>query len=288
MNNTNTLIQEITPKKNLFDVKLNELWRYRDLIYLFVKRDFVAVYKQTILGPTWFFIQPIFTSLVMVVVFGNLAGISTDGTPKILFYLSGNVLWNYFATTVTSTSNTFMGNQGIFGKVYFPRLVTPISLTISGLIKLAIQLLLFLGFFLYFLLIKNDPSLNPHWELIWLTPILILMVGLLALGFGIIITSLTTKYRDINFLLAFGIQLAMYATPVVYPLSLVMENFGKYKWVALANPMTSIIESFKYIFLGKGVFDWLYLGYSALFIGILLFIGVLIFNKTEQNFMDTI
>jgi lipopolysaccharide transport system permease protein len=285
---SNTIIQEITPKKNLFDVKLNELWRYRDLIYLFVKRDFVAVYKQTILGPTWFFIQPIFTSLVMVIVFGNLAGISTDGLPKILFYLSGNVLWNYFATTVTSTSNTFMGNQGIFGKVYFPRLVTPISLSISGLIKLVIQLLLFLVFFLYFLLIKNNASVNPNWELIWLIPILILMVGLLALGFGIIITSLTTKYRDLNFLLAFGIQLAMYATPVVYPLSLVVENFGKYKWIALANPMTSIIESFKYIFLGQGVFDWLYLGYSALFIIVLLFFGVLIFNKTEQNFMDTI
>jgi lipopolysaccharide transport system permease protein len=279
--------QEINPSKRILDVNLKELWQYRDLVYLFVKRDFVAVYKQTVLGPIWFFLQPIFTSLVMVVVFGNLAGISTDGVPKILFYLAGNILWGYFAATLTATSNTFIANQAIFGKVYFPRLAAPLSVTLSGLLKLAIQFGLFISFLAYFLLFKNT-DVQPNWALIWLLPILVFMMGGLALGSGIIITSLTTKYRDLNFLLAFGIQLAMYATPVVYPLSLVMENFGKYKWLAIANPMTSIIETFKYIFLGAGVFNWNHLGYSFIFVIMLLVFGVIIFNKTEQNFMDTV
>ncbi len=287
MSRSSDFVQIIKPKKHLLDVNLKELWQYRDLIEMFVRRDFVAVYKQTVLGPIWFFLQPIFTTIVMTVVFSKLAGISTDGIPPVLFYLSGNVLWAYFASTLTQTSNTFIANQSIFGKVYFPRLASPISMTISGLLKLAIQLFLFIGFFIYYF-VSGKITLTPNWELIWLVPILIILMAGLALGFGIIITSLTTKYRDLNFLLAFGIQLAMYATPVVYPLSLVIENFGKYKWLVLANPMASIIETFKYIFLGAGQFEWLYLGYSFVFMIVLLFIGVIIFNKTEQNFMDTV
>lgn len=283
-------IQIIKPKKGLLDVRLDEIWRYRDLIYLFVKRDFISVYKQTILGPLWFLIQPIFTSLVMTVVFGNLAGISTDGVePKILFYLAGNVMWGYFSTTLLNTSNTFIANQGIFGKVYFPRLATPISLAISGLLKFSIQFLLFISVLFYYYAFKSEAlAITPNWELIWLLPILIAMMSLIALGFGIVITSLTTKYRDLKFLLAFGIQLAMYATPVVYPLSLVKERFGSYEWIALINPMTAIIEAFRYIFLGNGSFSWTNLGYSFAFMSVLLFIGIIIFNKTEQNFMDTV
>jgi lipopolysaccharide transport system permease protein len=254
---------------------------------MFVRRDFVAVYKQTILGPIWFFLQPVFTTFVMVVVFAKLAGIPTDGIPPILFYLSGNVLWGYFSNTLTLTSDTFITNQHIFGKVYFPRLASPISMTISGLLKLGIQLILFTCFYIYYLFF-SDAILDPQWHLIWVIPFLIMIMAGLALGCGIIVTSLTTKYRDLKFLLAFGIQLAMYATPVVYPLSLVVEQFGTYKWLVIANPMACIIETFKYILLGQGQFDWLYLGYAFLIMVFIVFLGVIIFNKTEQNFMDTV
>ena len=274
---------EIVPKRNLFHVNLYEIIQYRDLLLLFVKRDFISLYKQTILGPLWFFIQPILTTLIFTVVFGKIAGISTDGLPQILFYLAGITCWNYFSECLTKTSNTFIENQNIFGKVYFPRLIIPLSIVCSSLLKFGIQFLLFLLVYLYYFL-NSDYNLNPN-IFILLFPVLILLTGLLSLGIGILITSLTTKYRDFRFLIQFGIQLWMYATPIIYPLS-TLE--GKLKTMAIMNPMTSIIETFKYGFLGQGTFSWYYLGYTAIFTFLTLIIGVLIFNRTEQNFMDTV
>lgn len=274
-------ISEISPKKNLFDINIKEIWKFRDLLFLFVKRDFISIYKQTILGPLWFFIQPILTTIIFTIVFGRIAGISTDGIPPILFYLAGITCWNYFSECLTKTSNTFIENQNIFGKVYFPRLIMPISIVFSSLIKFGIQFLLFLVIYFYYL--YND-SVSPNIYLL-LFPLLIIFSGILSLGFGIIITSLTTKYRDLRFLIQFGIQLWMYATPIIYPLSTLD---GKLKTIALINPMTSIIETFKYGFLGHGTFNWYYLTYSLIFTIITIFIGILIFNKTEQNFMDTV
>ena len=275
----------ITPKKHLFDVNLKEVWNYKDLLILFVRRDFVAVYKQTVLGPIWFFIQPIFTTLIFTVVFGQLADIPTDGLPQILFYMCGITCWNYFAECLTKTSNTFVANANIFGKVYFPRLVLPISIVISNLLKFAIQFLLFIGFLLFYYL--DGAQINPNKFMLLLPFLLILMAGL-GLGFGILISSLTTKYRDFQFLLTFGVQLFMYATPVVYPLSLAKEKLGPYSWIAEANPMTSIVETMKFAFLGQGEFSWYYLGYSFIFMITTLTIGTLVFNKVEQTFMDTV
>lgn len=271
----------IKPKDKWYNLQLGEIWRYRDLLMLFVRRDFVSVYKQTILGPIWFFIQPILTTITFTVIFGNLAQVSTDGVPPIIFYLAGITLWSYFADTFTKTSDTFTANAAIFGKVYFPRMITPLSLVVSNLIKLGIQLLLFLGFWFYFLF--NGSSIQPN-TFALLTPLLIILMGLLGLGFGIIITSMTTKYRDFKFLIGFGIQLMMYATPVVYPLSIA----GKYKWLLLLNPMTGIIEIFKYGFLGVGEFSWLYLGYSFGFTVVLLLVGIVVFHKVEKSFIDTV
>ena len=272
----------ITPSRSLFHLNVQEVWQYRDLLTLFVRRDFVALYKQTILGPLWFFIQPIFTTLIFTVVFGNLAGISTDDIPPMLFYLAGITLWNYFADTLKATSETFTKNQGIFGKVYFPRLVAPLSITITGLLKMGIQLLLFIGIYIYFMAVGTPIKPNLY---ILLFPILLLLLMGLGLGFGLIITSLTTKYRDLKFLIQFGVQLAMYATPVIYPLS---EVPVKYQWLAILNPMTPIIETFKFSTLGRGTFDWMHLSYSIIFTIVLMLLGTLIFNKTEQNFMDTV
>lgn len=274
---------EIVPKRSLFHVNLFEIIQYRDLLFLFVKRDFISLYKQTILGSLWFFIQPILTTLMFTVVFGKIAGISTDGLPQILFYLAGITCWNYFSECLTKTSNTFIENQNIFGKVYFPRLIIPLSIVCSSLLKFGIQFLLFLLVFFYYFF-NADYNLNPN-IFILLFPVLILLTGLLSLGIGILITSLTTKYRDFRFLIQFGIQLWMYATPIIYPLS-TLE--GKLKTMAIMNPMTSIIETFKYGFLGQGTFSWYYLGYTAIFTFLTLIIGILIFNKTEQNFMDTV
>ena len=281
-----TKIHEIiTPKKHLLDVNLKEIWSYRDLLFLFVRRDFVSVYKQTVLGPIWFFIQPLFTTLIFTLIFGKLASIPTDGLPQILFYMCGITCWNYFAECLNKTSNTFTMNAGIFGKVYFPRLVLPMSIVISNLFKFCIQFLLFVGFLIYYL--NTGANIHPNLHILLLPFFLILMAGL-GLGFGIFISSLTTKYRDFQFLIIFGVQLFMYATPIVYPLSLAKEKLGTYSWIALANPMTSIIEAMKYAFLGQGEFNWMYLGYSTIFMLILLFVGVITFNKVEQNFMDTV
>ena len=272
----------ITGKKSLFTLQLNDIWRYRDLLLMLVKRDFVVFYKQTILGPLWFFIQPIFTALVYIIVFSRIAGISTDGTPPVLFYLSGTIIWNYFADCFNSTSTTFVQNANLFGKVYFPRMVVPLSKVISGLLKFFIQFLLFVGIYIFFLV--SGYELHPTATL-WYVPIMILMMGLLGLGLGIFFTSLTTKYRDLVFLIQFGVQLLMYGTPVIYPLSSVPE---KYRIFIELNPMTPVMEGFRSAFLGTGAFypTQLALGFGATALSFLM--GLAVFNYTEKDFMDTV
>ena len=272
----------IEARKKWWDLQLREVWHYRDLIAMFVRRDFVSRYKQTILGPLWLIIQPIMTSLVFTVIFGNIAALPTDGLPQILFYLSGTVLWHYFSNCLTGTSNTFIQNAGIFGKVYFPRLVTPISLVISNLITLSIQFSLFLVFMIYYFVRGADVHLTP-WALAF--PLLIILLAGLGLGFGIIISSLTTKYRDLNYLVGFGVSLWMYATPVIYPVSAIPE---KWRWVADINPITPIVETFRLGFLGAGDTSWLRLAYSGGFMLVVMLIGVLIFNRVEKTFIDTV
>jgi len=275
----------IEPKGKLLSLNLKELWRYKDLLEMYIERDIVTFYKQTILGPFWFFIQPIFTTIVFMFVFGGLAGIPTDGIPQALFYLSGITLWNYFSESLTKTSDTFLTNQAIFGKVYFPRLIAPLSITITGLIKMFIQFGLFAGLYIYFV-IKGVPVRPNLYALLF--PVLILILAGLSLGFGIIISSLTTKYRDLKFLITFAVQLWMYATPVIYPLSVMEGSYKKYMWLIQANPVTSVMETFKFGFLGQGTFTWLSLGYSALFSALILLIGIIIFNRVERSFMDVI
>lgn len=272
----------IKPKTSLLDLRLGEVWRYRDLVAMFVRRDFIANYKQTILGPVWFFVQPLLTTITFMIIFGRVAQISTDGMPAMAFYLSGITIWNYFAQTFTATSSTFTSNASIFGKVYFPRLALPLSIVISNLIRFVIQLALFLVVWVYYLI--KDPAIQPNWT-IALVPVLLVIMGLLSLGLGMIFSSLTTKYRDLSMLLSFGVQLLMYATPVIYPLSKIPE---KYKWVILANPLSSIVGTFRYAFLGSGTFSWGMLGYSLAFTIIALFTGIVVFNKVEKSFMDTV
>jgi len=282
MNQTENWDLVVKPLNKWYDLRLKEILRYKDLLLLFVRRDFVSVYKQTILGPIWFFIQPIITSITFTVIFGNLARISTDGIPPILFYMSGITLWNYFSDTLTKTSDTITANANIFGKVYFPRMIVPLSVVLSNLIKFSVQLLLFLSVWIYFLIVKD--SVHPTIYLL-LVPFLILLMGFLGLAFGIIISSMTTKYRDLKFLVVFGVQLLMYASPIVYPLSIVPE---KYRIFILANPVTSIIETFKFAFLGIGDFNIWHLGYSLIFTIVLFFMGLVIFHKVEKSFMDTV
>jgi lipopolysaccharide transport system permease protein len=272
----------ITPRKKWYDLQLRDVWRYRDLIGMFVRRDFVSRYKQTILGPLWFLIQPLLTSLVFTVIFGNIAQLPTDGLPQLLFYMSGTVLWGYFSSCLTSTSDTFVGNAHLFGKVYFPRLVIPISVVISNLITFSIQFLFFIGFFVYFILRGSDVTLTP-WALT--LPFLIFLMAGLGLGLGIIISSMTTKYRDLRYLVSFGVSLWMYGTPVIYPVSSIPE---RWRWVADVNPVTPIIETFRMGFLGQGNATWLGLGYSTLFMLVVMFIGVVIFNRVEKTFIDTV
>lgn len=275
----------IEPKSSLFSLNLKEVWRYRDLLQMYIKREIVTFYKQTILGPLWFFIQPLFTTLVFMFVFGGLAGISTDGIPQPLFYLSGICLWNYFSDSLIKTSDTFYTNQAVFGKVYFPRLVVPLAVTLSGLLKMLIQLLLFIGVYIYYFTQGAAISLNAY---ALLFPLLIFILAGLGLGFGIIISSMTTKYRDLKFLVAFAIQLWMYFTPVIYPLSVMEGNYKKYMWLIQANPLTAVLETFKYGFLGKGSFSWFSLGYSTIFTIVILVLGTWIFNKVERSFMDVV
>lgn len=263
-------------------LRLGEVWQYRDLLVLLVRRDFVSFYKQTLLGPVWFFMQPLLTTLIYVIIFGVFARMSTEGVPPILFYLSGITLWNYFSDCLTKTAGVFVANANIFGKVYFPRLVIPLSIVISNLIKLGIQLALLVGFWVFFYMQGASIHLNST---ILLLPLLILIMAGIGLGMGMIFSALTTKYRDLSFMLAFGVQLVMYATPVIYPLSFIPEQ---YKWVLIANPMTGVIETFRHSFLGSGDFQWMYLGYSCAFTAVILFLGLIIFNRVQYTFMDTV
>jgi len=272
----------IVPQRGLFDLRLRALWKYRDLVMLFVRRDFVAVYKQTILGPLWYLIQPLLTSVIFTFVFGNIVGLSTDGLPKFLFYMSGTVVWAYFAGCLTKTSETFISNAHLFGKVYFPRLAVPISILISNLITFGIQFAFFLFFMAYFALTGSD--IQPNWWIL-LTPVLVFIMAGLGLGFGIIVSSLTTKYRDLRFLVQFGVQLLMYATPVIYPASFVPQRF---QWILQANPMTPIVEAFRYAYLGAGSVDMPKLLYSFGFMLVIVMIGITIFNRVESTFMDTV
>lgn len=270
---------------SLFDLKFQDLWRYRDLLLMFVKRDFVSFYKQTILGPLWFFIQPVFTTIVFTFVFGNLAGISTDGLPQYLFYLSGITAWNYFSDCLTKTSTVFRDNASIFGKVYFPRLIMPLSIVVSNLVRFAVQLLLLVLMMAYF----GIKGANFHvTSAILFFPLLVALMALLGLGLGLIITAMTTKYRDLTFLVTFGVQLLMYGTTVIYPLSEARNKFKDLVWLIELNPMTGIIEAFRYAFLGKGELTPWSIGYSAIVTVVVLFLGIIIFNKTEKNFVDTI
>ncbi|GJN61498.1 ABC transporter permease [Elizabethkingia anophelis] len=280
-NKENKWTEIIEPQSSLLSLNLKEVWRYRDLLLLLVKRDFVTYFKQTILGPIWFFVNPILTTLIYTLVFGNIAGISTNGAPKIAFYLSGVVMWNYFSTSLTQTSTVFTVNASIFGKVYFPRLIMPLSIVVSNLMQFGIQFLLFLVIVIYY---TFQGQLYPN-IFVLLTPVLVLLMAAFALGIGMIFSSMTTKYKDMAMLLTFGVQLLMYATPVIYPLSTIDE---KYRYLVEMNPLTAIIENFRYGFLGVGSLHIPALGYSFVVISILLAIGTIIFNRVQKGFMDTI
>lgn len=272
----------IEPRSRLLDLRLGELWRYRDLVMMFVRRDFVSNYKQTILGPIWFFLQPLLTTLTFVIIFGRVAQISTDGLPMMLFYLAGITIWNYFAETLNKTATVFKDNAQMFGKVYFPRLTMPFSIVVSNLVRFLIQFSLFLVVWIFYLF--TSDKIHPNFYMV-LTPVLVIIMGFLALGLGMIISAMTTKYKDLIFLLTFGVQLLMYATPIIYPLSSLAD---KYKWIILANPMTPVVETFRYAFLGSGSFNWLYLGYSLISTIIILLLGTIVFNKVEKSFTDTV
>lgn len=274
--------EEIRSEHSLFSINFKEVWRYRDLLIMLLKRDFITFYKQTILGPLWFIIQPLLTALIYIVLFVQVAKINVGGVPTLAFYLSGVTIWNYFSDSLIKTSNVFQGNANVFGKVYFPRLIMPLSVVFSSMMKFAIQFLLFVGVVLYYTFVKNEIHPNA-WVL--MTPILLVMMASFALGVGMIFSSMTTKYKDLSFLLAFGVQLYMYATPVVYPITAMPE---KYRWVVESNPLTSIFECYRFGYLGVGHFEPVRLLYSAGVILVLLIIGTITFNKVEKSFMDTI
>ena len=271
----------IESKQSLFDINLKELWHYRDLLVLFVRRDFVTVYKQTILGPLWFFIQPLLTTITFTIIFGNVAQLSTDGAPKIIFYMAGITLWNYFSTCLTTVSGVFNANASIFGKVYFPRLIMPLTIVVSNLMKFGVQFLLFVGFVAYF---TFQNQIQPN-SWILLTPVIIVLMALISMGIGLILSSMTTKYKDLNQLIGFGVQLFMYATPVIYPSSSVPQN---YQWVVELNPLVGLFDYMRYAYLGVGNFNFSNLVYPSIFSIVILAIGILVFNKTQKTFMDTV
>lgn len=273
----------ISSKHKWFDLKLKEVWRYRDLIWLFTKRSFTVSYKQTILGPAWLFLNPIITSFIYAFVFNGIAGIGTDGVPQILFYLSGTAIWTYFSTCLTKNANTFTANAGVFGKVYFPRLTIPISNVLSSVIQFGIQFMMVITFLVYFLFIGE---VSPNWWAFSLIPLILIHLGLMGMGFGIIISSMTTKYRDLSVLVGFGLSLWMYATPVVYPLSTLGDSWMK--TVLLINPVTMPVEIFRYAVVGKGTIEPLYLAVSCIITIVVVLIGIIIFNKVERTFMDTV
>jgi lipopolysaccharide transport system permease protein len=288
LENQNVIIEHqnwdiiISPKKSWFDLQLKQIWRYRDLLLLFVRRDVVSFYKQTVLGPLWYFIQPVFTTIVFTYVFGNLAGLSTDGLPPPLFYLAGIAAWNYFAECLTKTSTTFKDNAAIFGKVYFPRIITPLSIVISNLLRFGMQMLLFVGMVIYYKF--QGYSFSPGWT-IFLLPVFVIFMAMQGLGIGMLITAMTTKYRDLSYLVTFGVQLMMYATAVVYPLSSLKGNTY---WIVALNPMSFIIEGVKLSTLGVGIFTIETFIYSTVSTLVILGLGVLTFNKVEKTFIDTI
>lgn len=273
----------ITSERRWFELNLKEVWRYRDLIVLFTKRTFAVTYKQTILGPAWIFLNPLISSLIYAFVFGGIAGIGTDGVPTILFYLCSNAIWIFFSTCVTQNATTFTGNAAVFGKVYFPRLAMPISNVLSSIIQFGIQMLLVLGFMVYYLV---TGQVHPNWESWALIPLVLVQLGMLGLSFGIIISSLTTKYRDLSILVTFGVQLWMYITPIVYPISSVGE--GLMKTVFMINPVTPAVELLRYAILGQGMVHWGYYGVSCGVTVLLFLFGVMIFNRVEKTFMDTV
>ena len=273
----------ISSEHKWFDLKLKEVWRYRDLIWLNTKRSFTVQYKQTILGPAWLFINPIFTSLIYTFVFGGIAGMSTDGLPQILFYLPGTAIWSFFSGCLTGNASTFTANAGVFGKVYFPRLTTPISNVLSNAIRFGIQFIMVMGFLIFYT-ITGDVS--PNWHLFWIIPLTLIHLGVMGMGIGIIISSMTTKYRDLKVLVGFGVSLLMYATPVVYPLSQLSE--GWMKTIIMINPVTMPIELYRYALLGVGTINWLYYVISIVFTLIVIVFGIMVFNKVERTFMDTV
>jgi lipopolysaccharide transport system permease protein len=276
---------EISPTHSLFDLRLKDTWHYRDLLLLLVRRDFVAFYKQTILGPLWFFIQPAITILIYTLVFNNLANIPTDSIPAPLFYLAGTIMWNYFADCLTKTSTVFKDNAAVLGKVYFPRLIMPLSIVLSNLVRFAVQFILFIILMLYY---WNQGFAIASNIAVILFPVIILLIAALGLGLGMIISAVTTKYRDLAFVVTFGVPLLMYATTVIYPLSIAITKYPKYTWMIKYNPMTALIETFRYGFLGKGTFSWGLLGYSAGITAVIVLIGIVIFNKVERTFVDTV
>ncbi|WP_426092163.1 ABC transporter permease [Flavobacterium sp. DSR3-2] len=280
-----TWLFEITPKNKFFSLNLKEVWQYRDLLMLFVKRDVVTVYKQTVLGPLWYLIQPLFTSITFTIIFNNLAGIDTGTVPPFLFNLAGITVWNYFTACLTGTSNTFGANAGIFGKVYFPRLIVPISIVISNLIKFGIQFLIFIAFYIFYYLKGAVVGLNGS---VVFFPFLIVLMGVLGLGLGMFISSLVTKYRDFSNLIGFGVQLLMYLSAVMYPMALIQEKLPTYGWIVQYNPLAYIIETARYMLLDVGQISVWGLGYTFLVTVMVFFVGVLIFNKTEKSFIDTV
>lgn len=273
----------IRPHYKWYQIDVKAIWQYRDLLILLVKRDFIAVYKQTLLGPLWFFIQPLITAFTFTFIFSGIAKISTDGNPAVLFYMAGITMWTYFSDCLTKTSNTFVANASLFGKVYFPRLIVPLSVLISNLVKFGIQFIIFIITWLYYL--SSSSSITVQWHLMWLLPILILMMAGLGFGLGILISSMTTKYRDLTFLVGFAVQLLMYCSSVVIPIS---NMSPKSQFIMLLNPLTTIIEAFKYIFFGNGFFDWIWLGYTFSLMVLCIAVSVVIFNKVEKTFMDTV
>lgn len=277
---------EITPKKGLFNLNLKEVWSYKDLLVLFVKRDVVTIYKQTILGPLWYLIQPIFTSIIFTIIFNNVANIDTGGIPPFLFNLAGITTWNYFKDCLIATSDTFQANQSIFGKVYFPRIILPMSIVISNLIKFSIQLLVFIASYCYFYFYQGI-DIGPN-HLIFLYPVMVLIMGILSLGLGMMISSMVTKYRDLSFLLQFGVQLFMYLSLVAYPLSLIKQKLPQLSWIVEYNPMAHIIESSRYLLLNTGEFSLQWMLYTLVVTLVVFILGLLIFNRTEKRFIDTV
>ncbi|KAF2325936.1 ABC transporter permease [Flavobacterium nitrogenifigens] len=283
--NTNDWLFEITPKNKFFSLNFKEIWQYRDLLMLFVKRDIITVYKQTVLGPLWYLIQPLFTSITFTIIFNNVAGIKTGSIPPFLFNLAGIMVWNYFTACLNGTSDTFKSNAGIFGKVYFPRIITPLSIVISNLVKFGIQFCIFVVFYIFFFWKGADLSLNIS---LLFFPVLIMFMGILGLGLGMMISSMVTKYRDLNNLIGFGVQLLMYISAVMYPMELIKEKLPKFGWIVEYNPLAYVIETSRYMLLNIGSISILGLLYTAIITLTVFFVGLLVFNRTEKSFIDTV